>query len=537
MKFSLVCLALFQGWMAMAGKPCAQLPPGLERMSRGVDITSLDLFPTDLSLASGFRQSLFDFTCDSGATWSHPSQSGFSFAVPDQVAAVNTLPGGALNDKLTVHKQLNSYKKALSVQVGLDVNTVVYGDYSLSVGYKNAQEQILESNATIYDVSACGGFFKLKKYNQTLSFIKVSAYVSAVQMDFKPFVTLKPNNAFVHFLAKLPATYSANPAVYQEFLDTFGTHYFESGIFGGYLRQETIVEDRYRYETNDRDITTNVQAKYQVMVSAKVGVDTSKNTKSVTFDRSTRTSRYYYGGKTNLVNEMSAEQFAKWQETVSHDPWLFGGLIKPIENLIDNEAVKGQIKTAVHVKLTKAYLQELKQTLVLISRQVPQTSAQSGKINELLGQPIPNQAEVLKVAEQVKTLVAQAQAVKDRAFLEQYAAQLTTLQHYELFCKKEVANRCDHELKHDVNEVVAEASHLAVTMSNMAKASSGQPDSETVRGLVSRAHEIVSREQTTQIPQCREKLFCNLCKDVVIDLIKKEPCNTPHIKHLLRVQL
>lgn len=137
---------------ALAGKPCTQLPPGLERMSRGVDITSLDLFPTDLSLASGYRQSLFDFTCDSGATWSHPSQAGLSFPVPDQVAAVNTVPGGALNDKLTVHKQVDSYKKQLSVQVGLDVNTVVYGDYSLSFGYKNAQEQILESNTTIYDV-------------------------------------------------------------------------------------------------------------------------------------------------------------------------------------------------------------------------------------------------------------------------------------------------------------------------------------------------------------------------------------------------
>lgn len=356
-------------------------------------------------------------------------------------------------------------------------------------------------------------------------------------MDFKPHVALKPNEAFARSLGKLPATYAANPAAFQEFLDTFGTHYFESGIFGGYLRQETVVENRYRYETNDRDITTNVQAKYQVMVSAKVGVDTSKNSKSVTFDQSTRTSHYYYGGKTNLVTAMSAEQFASWQESVSRDPWLFGGLVKPIENLIENEAVKNQVKTAVHVKLTKAYLQELKQTLVLISRQVPQTSAQSVKINELLSQAVPNQAEVLKIAEQVKSFVEDAQAVKDRAFLEQYSNQLTSLQHYELYCKKEVANRCDHELKHDVNEVIAEASHLAVTMTNMAKANTARPDSETVRGLVNRAHEIVSREQTTPIPQCREKLFCNLCKDVVIDLIKKEPCNTPHIKHLLRVQL
>lgn len=138
--------------LASASKACEQLPPGLERMSRGVDITSLDLFPSDLSLSSGFRQSLFEFTCDTGAKWTHPSIANLQFPVPDQISAVNTIPGGALNNKLTIHKDLSSYKKSLSVQAGLDVNTLAYGDYSLSVGYKTVQEQILSANTTIADV-------------------------------------------------------------------------------------------------------------------------------------------------------------------------------------------------------------------------------------------------------------------------------------------------------------------------------------------------------------------------------------------------
>ena len=154
MKFLITTFLFLHASLALAAsKPCENLLPGVERMSRGVDITTLDLFPTDLSLSSGFRQSLFDFTCDSASKWTHPSIANFQFPIPDQIAAVNTVPGGALNDKLTIHRDLNTYKKTLSVQVGLDANTIAYGDYSLSVGFKKIQEEILSSNQSIADVS------------------------------------------------------------------------------------------------------------------------------------------------------------------------------------------------------------------------------------------------------------------------------------------------------------------------------------------------------------------------------------------------
>lgn len=357
-------------------------------------------------------------------------------------------------------------------------------------------------------------------------------------MDFKPYVNLKPNNNFVRLLGQIPATttYSQAPEKFQEFLETFGTHYFESGMFGGYLLQETLIEDTFRYQSSDRDITANVQAKYQVMVNAHVSVDQSKNQKSQSFNSQTRTNHYYYGGKTNLVTEMSAEQFTQWSESVPRDPWLFGGRVKPVENLISDPSLKAQVKIAVQVKLAKAYLQELKQSLMLISRQIPQTSSEQSSINQLLTQTIPDEAQVKAIAAKVQSLVADAQAIKDRAFLQEYSDKLNALQHYELFCKKEVANRCDHEQRHDTNEAIAEASHLAVTMGNIIAAPL-RPDTEQVRGLVNRANEMIIHEQTTPIAECREKLFCNLCKDIVIDLIKKAPCNTAHIKKLLRVQL
>ena len=151
---------------------CEPLLPGLGRMSRGVDITSLDLFPLDLiaSSGSGFRQTLFDFTCTNDPTkakyWSTHNGGtngglGERYPIPDQVSSLNTVPGGAMNNKLTIHSQVDSYKQTLAALVGVDVNTGTYGDYSLSASYKRIQEGILNSNQSIADVCKSKYFFSI----------------------------------------------------------------------------------------------------------------------------------------------------------------------------------------------------------------------------------------------------------------------------------------------------------------------------------------------------------------------------------------
>lgn len=135
---------------------CVDILPGVSRMARGIDITSLELFPEDISQSSGFRASLFDLTCDSGRKYKHPTIENFEFSVPDQIEAVNSVPGGKLNPKSSYHESIDEYKTSLSVKVGLDVNTVEYGDYSFSVGYNRAKDQILVQNQTVVEVR----FFK-----------------------------------------------------------------------------------------------------------------------------------------------------------------------------------------------------------------------------------------------------------------------------------------------------------------------------------------------------------------------------------------
>jgi len=72
---------------------CGNIPPGIAKLSRGVDITTLDLLPLDNSEANGFGRTLFSFTCDKGKRWVNPFNTALSYDVPDQVETINTIPG------------------------------------------------------------------------------------------------------------------------------------------------------------------------------------------------------------------------------------------------------------------------------------------------------------------------------------------------------------------------------------------------------------------------------------------------------------
>ncbi|CAG2183749.1 unnamed protein product, partial [Oppiella nova] len=156
-------------------------------------------------------------TCIQGKKWQHPFDPTLVFDIPDQVDTINTLPGGVLNTKATLIETTEDFKKSKGFDLGLDVNTVAYGAYGVSGSFKQAQEDLV---------------------NSTKSIVEVSAFVSAIRVDMSPYYEITPNQEFQDFVEKqLPDTIAANPAKYQEFVDTFGTHYFDSAFFGGFVQQ------------------------------------------------------------------------------------------------------------------------------------------------------------------------------------------------------------------------------------------------------------------------------------------------------------
>ena len=59
-------------------KLCSNLVPGLKRLNRGVDITTLDMLPLDYSSSHGYRQPVVGFTCNEGKKYSIGEVSAFS---------------------------------------------------------------------------------------------------------------------------------------------------------------------------------------------------------------------------------------------------------------------------------------------------------------------------------------------------------------------------------------------------------------------------------------------------------------------------
>lgn len=134
-------------------------------MSRGVDITRLELLPSDIRQTNGFKASLFEFTCNLNRTWKHPTMERTAYALPDQISAINSMPAGALNVKSHFHSSLREVKGSLGASVGIDAN-FHFGSFSASASYKEARENIMKSNKSVVEVSKKAAIrFKSDKTN------------------------------------------------------------------------------------------------------------------------------------------------------------------------------------------------------------------------------------------------------------------------------------------------------------------------------------------------------------------------------------
>ena len=359
--FSVILLLLFCG-NVLCGKACDNIVPGIGRMARGVDITTLDLFPTDLSFSNGFKAPLFEMSCDKRRRWSHPSNPSVFFELPDQVDAINTVPGGAMNINTQMHHDLDQYKRQMAHKIGLNGKMQLVGTFSGSPSYQSAQEQLLKSNKTA---------------------IETFAHVSALQIDFtSDLQRLKLHDNFVkHINDKLGEDFDRNEDVYDEFLNKFGTHYFEFGTFGGYLHQKMLVQNDYIYRTEPRVITANIEASFMGVVGVKPDGKLNHTEIYEEFESNTESTFYYYGGMTDLRDKKDEGYFSKWATSVVKDPWLFGGQIRNIEQLIQDKRIARHVRKAVQLRRARAYFVELKNSLEFSGIQF--TSEDSDRIADI----------------------------------------------------------------------------------------------------------------------------------------------------------
>ncbi|XP_054155501.1 perivitellin-2 67 kDa subunit-like [Oppia nitens] len=508
-----VYLAVCSGWLRAADKPCNSFPSGIQQLVRGIDVSKLDMFPTDLAQTGGFQRSVVSLTCNEGKKWTHPYDKSIVFDIPDQVSAVNTIPGGVVNTKTAFIESTEDFKQTSAVDVGLDINTIQYGAYSLSSGYKKAQENLI---------------------NSTKSMLEVSAYVSAIRVDLHPYYELKPDKDFSDFVDHiLPATYAEDPLKYIEFVDTFGTHYFDSGIFGGFVQQSIELQSNLHLKMSEKDLKVNAEASFLSVVKLKGGYTKDVQNVSRQFAQSAEVMTAFYGGKANLMRE--GNNWPEWWDSVPRDPWLFGGSLKPITNLVSGPK-KTQVTEAVRVKLDKALLEDLRGSLTLFHKYtaVPVTEELTA-LDAVIGRQSPVHTDVKNIKQAVADFLTRETAKLNKQYLKTLEDRIQSLQDIELFCKRIVADKCMSDHLRDVDETIAAAKALW----NRADQLKAQevPDKDQFIELSRSVESFIETQKHSHIGECKEKVFCNLCKITEALTIHKAKCDSTEVKEILDIHV
>ncbi|XP_059154870.1 perivitellin-2 67 kDa subunit-like [Physella acuta] len=330
---------LFEVVTSIVGsKQCPNLPPGLTKIVKGVDISKLDLLPLEFTSDDGILSPVFPLTCEQGKKWKSPK--GVIYDMPDQIWTISSVPGGYMSSEVSTFQTYSEVRDSMSVSVGLDIDYRMFS-FSASSTYKKMQSLITNSSKYLSEVTA---------------------FTGATRVDVLPAGSLEFDNNTQNYIDNmLTGTYESNQQAYDTFVKEYGTHYFATGNFGGYVRMIFEATQEYFSSSSEVDIETNAKASYAHMITVSTGVSTSSAKIDESFKSGTKNTVKYYGGNTNYLN--SQDGFSRWLPTVENDPWLFSGNLKPISDLIRNSTKKSSVIQAVERHLIRNYLDEL-QSLV-----------------------------------------------------------------------------------------------------------------------------------------------------------------------------
>jgi hypothetical protein len=337
MKLFLIALSLYNIIHACYG--CGQLPPGMDKMPHGIDVTMFEMFPEDITTEAGFAGTIFDFTCDQKKVWVNPGNTALKYDLPDQVESITALPGGTLDHKAVV---ANSYQER---------SKLTESSLSISGSFANFTPSLSATSKKKMQTMIAG--------DRTL--LRVSGHVSAYQVELKPYWMEKLGASLKSFVdTQLPNNYAENPAKYQEFIAQFGTHYFSRANFGGVMSLEMDTSKDYSEKHTEKEMELKAGLAYtgNFKFDANGHRNSSKNATDKAFSDASNVKEFFYGGSADLLN-VGMDGFKKWWDSALAQPWLFGGKLELISNLIPVGLKKNAIQTAIDIKLDWASLDEM----------------------------------------------------------------------------------------------------------------------------------------------------------------------------------
>ena len=201
-----------------------------------------------------------------------------------------------------------------------------------------------------------------------------------------------------------------------------------------------------------------------------------------------------------------------------------------------NGSKKDQVVVAVRVKMEKALLEDLKQTLILFSRYASvSVDSQLSAIDKLSKQSIPLSSDVLSLKESIDKFLAKETAKLDKNYLKYLQNSLNSVENSELLCKRIVADKCMSDHLKDVDQTIADSKELWNKAEQMK--STEIPNRLQFKELSRIIEKFVYNQKHEKIDECREKIFCNLCKIVEVIIKHRSQCDTTSIKALLNIHI
>ncbi|CAC5371793.1 PRF1 [Mytilus coruscus] len=348
----------------LLAKNCGNIPPFLSRLRDGVDITKLDLLPLDFGTNDGFKNPVFDFTCDFETT--------------------RTINNDGFLRTSKIHKTSNDVKKSMGLKVDVDYDA---GIFSASGSYKKVQDYITNSSKYIEEVTSHTSGYKINMMpDWALEFSRVA------KMYIERF---------------LPKTFNDNTtSQYMRFIHTFGTHYFNQGKFGGLLRLILATDESYFDKKIDSQVEAQASATFFNIIKLGGGGSSDRQTVDEAFIKATKENIRYYGGSTDLI---VTDGISAWQSTVAGKPWLFGGSLTEISGMIADRSKRQSMKRAIQVYMDKAHMEELLRIITWYysfgkwDQHIIVMNMFKNQLNALLQQSLPDHNAVVTLANTIET--------------------------------------------------------------------------------------------------------------------------------------
>jgi len=310
---------------------CEELVPGLKRFQCGVDGARLDLISLEQGEDDGFKNPVVYFTCKEGKKAKIPTSTGKKiYDQPDQIGSVAAIHAGFSSNKADVMKTRSDVSNFFSANAGIGDPT---GLFKLSASYSKMTAMVDE-----------------KKKSLASSKHVVPAFAA----HMLPATSLQATPHIENYIKKhLNNTFEKDPEPYRQFINQWGTHFFQKANFGGLIRVLMEMDSSFAKKQTEQKIGAEASGVIEA-VKLSGGFESESKSMNSEFQKHTSVTKRILGGDyTRFLND----GFKGWQTTVAEKPWLYKGKLMSI-HLLFKDAKKGkEMHKAIKEHMMKAQLE------------------------------------------------------------------------------------------------------------------------------------------------------------------------------------